>query len=801
MRIRTIVIVAAAVLGFRTIAGPASRRDDLPIYKDPSRPVAQRVEDLLNRMTVEEKIAQLRSEWADYHLYVKQGGKAEMSEALKKVLTGVAIGKLAGLLRADPFSGVTAEAALTPAQGAELVNQIQRHIREQTRLGIPILIGNDGNHCHLGLRGTIFPSNFSVGPTWNRQLEERIGRAIAAESRSRGETVVYAPDLDVLRDPRYGRSEQNYGEDPYLVGQMGAAMVRGLQGKTLNSDRSVIALLRAYPGCGDDDGGHDFGETSRGTIEMQEFVLRPWRDAVRAGAEGIMVERAIYDSVPAPASKYLMTNLLRNEWGFKGFTMGDASNVLYLLRCRVARNNKEGAALALKAGMDVNLNDAVIEGNVYGKTQSVAYGKLGEALEEGLVSMEDIDRAVRRVLRVKFLLGLFENPYSDPAKAEALAGCAEHRQLALEAAREGIVLLENRNSILPLRKDIKSVAVIGPNADDEWAQLGDYAPAHPREQVTTILDGIRKKVSGNTMVRYARGCGIRDCSRSGFLEALEAVRQSDAVVAVVGGSSKAEYVKEGGQIIGRRSAESDSGEGTDRATLDLLGVQEDLLKAVKESGKSLIVVLIHGRAMTINWVAKNADAIIDAGFPGEAGGAAIADVLFGDYNPGGRLTVSFPKHVGQLPAYYYSRFNSRSHYVEMDAEPLYSFGFGLSYTTFEYKNLKVTPAVMKPDQTARVSVEVANTGTRAGDEVVQLYIRDEECSVVRPWKQLKGFERVHLQPGETKTVSLPVGREELCFYGLDGKWTVEPGRFTIMVSKNVRKDLLAATLTVRGVVN
>ncbi len=774
----------------------------IPIYRDPGHSVIERVEDLLSRMTLDEKVAQLRADISQRivgPLYKKENGRVEMTDTLKTLLADPPVGKLGLLLRADPFVGVTSEVALAPRQAAEYVNEIHRFVLEETRLGIPILISNDNSRCHVGVQATIFPAVRNMGCTWNRDLINRVSSAIASESRSRGETVAFAPDLDVIRDPRLGRSEENYGEDPYLVGQMGVEMVRGLQGDSLNSNHTMVAMLRAYPGAGDFDGGHDFSDTSRGINDMQEVGLRPWGDAVRAGAEGIMVEFATYDRVPAAASHYLLTDLLRNEWGFKGFTMTDSWAVRFSIACRVAKDRIDAAALSLKAGIDQSSPDGVIEEREFGDTSRMAYGLLPEVLEQGLISMEDIDRAVRRVLRVKFLVGLFDDPYVDPNQAEAASRVPDHLAWALDSARQSMVLLENERRLLPLRKDLAAIAVIGPNADDEHAQLGDLCPPHPPEIVTTVLQGIQQVVSENTVVHYARGCGIRDLSRNGFAEAVEVAKQSDVVIAVVGGSSKAEYVTVDGRQTGKFSAESDCGESGDRATLDLMGVQQDLLKELKETGKPLVVVLIHGRTMTINWIADHADAVVDAGYPGEFGGQAVGELLFGDLNPGGRLTVSIPKHVGQLPVHYYRWIREkRDDYVEMEAGPRYPFGYGLSYTSFEYRNLTVEPEKISAKEKARVSTEVTNTGNQAGDEVVQLYIRDELSSVARPFKLLRGFQRIHLEPGETKVVTMELGWDELCFYGPEGKWIVEPGDFTIMISKHAEEDILTAKLTVYG---
>ena len=756
---------------------------------DASHPVDARVADLLRRMTLEEKIAQLRGGW--HHslgCHRKVDGKLEIADYYKKILDEPGLGLFGSPLRADPWSGITLEKGLSPREAAEFVNMLQQYLRDHTRLGIPAFIGNDGHRGHHGIGATMFPQLCGMGATFNPALQEEVARAIAAESRSQGQTITYAPNLDVLRDPRFGRCDQNYGEDPWHVSLMGQAAVRGFQGKSLNTDHTLIAMLRAYPGVGDVDGGHDFTGFSRGPIDLNEVVLRPWRDAVLAGAEGIMVEMSEIDAVSIPGSSYYLTELLRNRWGFKGISMDDNFAVARLMRMKVAADATEASAMAIKDGVDLTLSDT--------STQILSRG-LPEALKQGLISIEDIDRAVARNLRLKFMLGLFDNPFVDPDRAAAVSRCDAHLKLAQRAARESIVLLKNEQSTLPLDKKLRSVAVIGPSADDNWHQLGDYAPTHPREHVVTVLDGIRAKADKLGMkVHYARGCGIRDMSREGFAKAIDAARRSDVIVAVVGGSSKIEFPKPG-RTRGYRSPESDTGEGQTRATLGLLGVQQDLLKELKATGKPLIVVLIHGRAMSVNWVAANSDAVVDAWFPGEAGGTAIADVLFGEYNPGGRLAVSVPKHVGQLPVYYYRKYQGKK-FVEMDDKPLYPFGFGLSYTTFAYSDLRVEPEQIAKGGRAVVSVDVTNTGKMAGDEVVQLYIRDQICSVVRPPRELKGFKRIHLTPGQTKRVSFEVGDAELCFVGADAKWVVEPGDFDVMIGRDSSDIAIKGTLTVKA---
>ena len=769
-----------------------------PAVLDATHPIEERVADLLGRMTFEEKVGQLRGGWPGVTAYANTEHGVEIADTWKPLLTNAPIGLLGSTLRAEPFFGVTKETGLSRREGAEFLNNVQQYVRNHTRLGIPLLVTDDAHRGQQAIGATIFPQLCSMGPTWNPDLQEKVARAIATEMRSQGVTIAFAPNLDVIRDPRYGRSDQNFGEDPWLVAEMGKAAVRGFQGESLNTDHSVVALLRAYPGLGDADGGHDFTGFSRGVRDLHEVVLRPWGKAVRAGAEGVMIEQSEMDGVPVPCSHYYLDELLRKQWGFKGIALDDNGGIERLVQWRVAADKVHAAALALRAGNDLAVSDA----NPHrvdrsGKPRAVyAPDIIRQALDQGLVTMQDIDRSVARVLRLKFLLGLFEKPFVDPDRAESVARCAEHRRIALQAAREGVILLRNEGSTLPLAKDLKSIAVIGPNADNTWNQLGDYAASHDREDVVTVLDGVKAiAAKRGIQVRYAEGCGIRTMSKDGFPAALQAARQSDCVVAVVGGSSRIRYPNEDGRR-GRHS-EADTGEAQARATLDLMGMQTDLLKALKETGKPLVVVLIHGRVYTINWTAENADAIIDAWYPGETGGTAVAEVLFGDCNPGGKLTVSVPRHVGQLPVYYYHRYAGYRKHLDLDATgPLYPFGFGLSYTTFKHANLKIQPQSVRAGESAQVTVDVTNTGKIAGDEVVQLYIRDEVASVARPPLQLKGFQRVHLQPGETKTVAFTIGHNELCFYGLDEEWIVEPGDFTIMIGRSSRDIALRGKLTV-----
>lgn len=777
-----------------------SRRDDAdsPAYRDRTLGVEERTSDLLKRMTVEEKVAQLRNLFCPWPEFThKERGRLVVTEKLRSVLSGPGVGALQGLVRTDFWTQRTLESGFNRREGAEIVNIVQRLAIENSRLGIPLLLMDDSRHGQHGIGATVFPCGITLSCAWNPSLLKRVGNAIGRELRSQGQTVAIAPHLNLARDPRWSRMEETYGEDPFLAGRLGAAFVTGLQDEGEQRALQAIAAVCMFGGMGDCEGGQDGRPVHVGRRELKEVLLRPFAAAVKAGALGAMASYSDVDGVPCHANKELLSDILRGEWGFRGFIEADGNGVHYLhSRWGVAADLTEAAAMGIRTGLDMDL---YVEKT---KSYEVYAEALPDALQRGLVSMEDIDRSVTRILRVKFMLGLFENPYADPDQAVCVARSAEHLGLALEAAREGIVLLKNDKGILPLSKKIGSIAVIGPSADDPGNQLGDYTPATPRENVITILDGIRARVSPDTKVRYARGCGIKDPSREGFTEAIAAAGQSDLVVVAVGGSSKREYKHTfndvgTGVVDGHvKISDIDCGEGITRATLNLLGVQRELLEEIKQTGKPVVVVLIHGRPVSIPHVAEIADAVIDAWYPGEQGGTAVAEVLFGDYNPAGRLSVSVPRHVGQLPVYYNTRRPRRRDYIDMPTAPLYPFGHGLSYTTFTYENLQATPDAIPVDGTATVSVDVTNTGKIAGDEVVQMYVRDEHSSVVRPLLELKGFERVHLAPGESRQVAFSVGWDELCFCGPDMDWVVEAGEFTIMIGGNSVQHL-TALLTVQ----
>lgn len=749
------------------------------IYLDPALPIEARVEDLLKRMTLEEKVAQMN--------VVRAGGTERLFagmplEELFAFLTrlGVTEEQLARLAGADEerildregnFSSERAKKVLgetgvgmvfglsqspEPKQAAEFANKLQKLAVEETRLGIPILFCEECIHGHMARGATIFPQAIGLASTWDPDLVREIGSAIAEETRAVGAHQTFSPVLDLGRDPRWGRTEETYGEDPYLASRLAVAMVKGLQGRDLADGHSIIATLKHFGGHGEPLGGRDSNMEGITERDLREIHLAPFQAAVEeAGALGVMSAYSMIDGIPCTANRKLLTEILRQEWGFQGYVVSDAYSVEGLhVKHRVAADQKEAIKQAVEAGLDAHLWDG-------GFT-----GPLVELVREGQVSEATVDRAVRRILRVKFLLGLFENPYVDPERAAQVCDSPGHRELALRAARKSIVLLKNEGDLLPLAKDVKSILVTGPNAHNPRNQLGDYS--FGLTPVVTVLEGIKAKVSPSTEVRYVKGCDIKGTSTEGIAEAARVARESDVVIAVVGGSS---WIPK-----------ATSGEGVDRATLNLPGVQEELLKAIYETGTPVVMVLINGRPLTINWAVEHVPAIVEAWYPGEEGGNAVADVLFGDYNPGGRLPITFPRTEGQLPLYYNYKPSGRAYdYVFTPFKPLFEFGHGLSYTRFEYSNLQIAPKEIGPAGKIKVSVEVQNVGDRKGDEVVQLYLNDVVSSVVTPVKELKGFKRVTLDVGEKKTVEFTLTPEHLSLLDRHLERVVEPGTFEVMV--------------------
>lgn len=746
-----------------------------PIYKNASAATDERVADLLARMTLEEKIGQLccPTGWEMYH---KTGNHTvEPSSLFRERMQRMPPGSLWATLRADPWTEKTLQTGLNPELAAKALNALQRYALEETRLGIPLFFAEECPHGHMAIGTTVFPTSLAQAGTFNRELIREMAAAIGLEASLQGAHIGYGPILDVAREPRWSRMEETFGEDPLLTGILGSHFVQGLQGDDPQSSHQLYSTLKHFAAYGIPSGGHNGQKASIGLRELFSDHLEPFRMAIDAGAMSIMTSYNTIDGVPTTASSFLLKELLRDRWGFQGFVFSDLGSIEGIAGThRVAPDVRHAAAMALQAGVDIDLG-----GNAYGRN-------LKQALEDNLISLEDIDRSVINILRQKFEMGLFEDPYVDPTQAARFVRSDAHKQIAREVARQGIVLLKNENGILPLSREIGSVAVIGPNADNMYNQLGDYTAPQDRKNIVTVLDGIRSAAAPHTVVRYARGCAIRDTTQSNIDEAVEIARASDVVVLVVGGSSardfKTEYLETGAATVTNSEEKEilpdmESGEGYDRSTLHLLGDQEKLLNALAATGKPLIVIYIQGRPLNMNNAAQKGDALLTAWYPGQEGGHAIADILFGDHNPAGRLPVSVPRSVGQLPVYY--ALGTQAAYIDGSSSPLYAFGYGLSYTHYQYSDLTI--GVEKEKKQVEITCRVTNTGNQDGDEVVQLYVRDNRSSVATPPIQLKNFRRIHIKKGESKTITFTLRHDDLALYNMNMQRVTEPGEFTLMI--------------------
>ncbi|WP_423147993.1 glycoside hydrolase family 3 N-terminal domain-containing protein [Rubrolithibacter danxiaensis] len=746
------------------------------VYKDPSAPVEKRISDLLQRMTLEEKVGQL-SVLLGWEMYSKQGNKVAVSDKFKQTLKEEHPGMLWATLRADPWTKKTLQTGLTPELAARATNAIQKYALENTRLGIPLLLAEECPHGHMAIGTTVFPTSIGQSSTWNPDLIRKMAAAIAEETRLQGAHIGYGPVLDLAREPRWSRVEETYGEDPVLSSRMGEAMVRGFQGSDLKSGVNVVSTLKHFTAYGVSEGGQNGGSVNTGIRELYQYYLPPFRAAVKAGALSVMTAYSSVDGIPCTSNSFLLTDVLRKQWKFKGFTVSDLGSISGLVGSHhIAATATDAASLALNAGLDADLS-----GYGYGKA-------LESAVKRGLVSVAALDTAVGRVLRLKFAMGLFEHPFVDPKMAAKEVKSNDHVKLARQVAQESLILLKNENDLLPLKKTIKKIAVIGPNADKIYNQLGDYTAPQPESSVVTVLEGIQAKLPAGSEIKYVKGCAIRDTTNDNIEQAVSAARDAELAVVVLGGSSardfRTEYQSTGAaKVNGETDQVSDmeSGEGFDRSTLSLMGKQLQLLQEVVKTGTPVVLVLIEGRPLNLNWAAVHVPAIIDAWYPGQEGGNAIADVLFGDFNPAGRLPVSIPKSVGQLPVYYNYKPPVKHDYVEMDAKPLYCFGYGLSYSKFDYSDLKVVLQQNPEKLPVKVSFTLKNTSIREGDEVVQLYLKDNVSSVVTPVKQLKKFQRVHLKSGEQKVIAFDLNAEDLMLMDQEMQWVVEPGEFTVMI--------------------
>ena len=745
--------------------------DNVPAYKNPDLPVSKRVDDLISRMTVEEKLGQLLCPlgWPMYEkTETADGATVGVSDEYRKFVDEQFGGMLWATFRADPWTRKTLDNGLNPKLAAEAYNALQKYAIDSTRLGIPIILAEEAPHGHMAIGATVFPTSIGLASTWDKALITEVGKTIASELRAQGGHIGYGPVIDLAREPRWSRVEETYGEDTYLTSQMAAAMVKGTSPKHNGWDKGVISTLKHFVAYGIPEGGHNGNPSNVGERDLHENFLPAFQAAVDAGALSVMTSYNSIDGVPSTGNPELLRRILKEEWGFDGFVVSDLVSIDGLFSDHhIAKDKEDAGIIAMNAGVDVDLG-------------ANCYVLLKEAVETGKIKASVINEAVARVLRLKFELGLFDNPYVDPDYAEAEVRKAENVAVARQAARKGVVLLEN-NGVLPLSKDMK-VAVIGPNADNMYNQLGDYTAPQPRENIRTVLDGIKAKV-GEKNVTYVKGCAIRDTKDNTIAEAVRAARRADVAVVVVGGSSARDFkttYKETGAAVADKNSISDmeAGEGFDRASLSLLGLQNELLTAVKKSGTPVVVVYIEGRPLDKRWAKANADALLTQFYPGQQGGDALADVLFGEFNPAGRLPVSVPYDAGQVPVYYNKKFPKGHDYVEMPSDALYPFGYGLSYTTFEYSDLKLE--ALGGNQ-VKVSLNVKNTGKYDGEEVVQTYVTDLVASTVRPRKQLRAFERVAVPAGETVAVEMVLDESAFIVYDRQMKPVVEPGDFTIAV--------------------
>ncbi len=750
------------------------------LYQDFSQPIDVRVKDLIAQMTIDEKLAQLGAIWS---FELMEEGKFSLEKAEWLIKNGIGQISRAGI-----------GTALQPKEIATFVNSVQEFLVNNTRLGIPAIVHEECLSGLMAKEATIFPQIIGIASTWDPELVTRIAQVIRTQMRATGVHQGLGPVMDVTRDPRWGRVEETFGEDPYLVAEMGTAYVRGLQGDDLK--KGVIATIKHFVGYGASEGGLNWAPANIPPRMLREVFLYPFKKAVtEAGAMSVMSAYHEIDGVPCGASKELLTDILRKEWGFEGVVVSDyfAINTLQSYH-RIASDKAEAARYALEAGIDIELP----------KTDCYSQ-PLKEQIIKGLVAEKLVDQVVSRVLRLKFKLGLFDNPYVHPEKTTWVFDTPDNRWLALEAARKSLVLLKNEGKILPLDRSIETIAVIGPSANSRRNLLGDYtyaahvkimemmtnaqgtsisAPYVEADQITvpvvTIMEGIKAKVSATTNVLCVAGCEINDNSRDGFDEAIKVAQLAKVAIVVIGGKSGL-------------TPECTCGEMRDSAELRLPGVQEELVRKIYETGTPTVVILVNGRPLVLDWIAKKIPVIIQAWLPGEEGGNAVADVLFGDYNPSGKLPISFPEKVGQIPVYYgHKPSGARSqlwgNYVDAGTSPTFEFGYGLSYTTFELGNLRVEPKQIPSTGEVLIKVDVRNTGTRAGEEVVQLYINDVVASITRPVKELKGFKRVALRPGETKTVEFQLPAHMLGFYNKDMELIVEPGVFKVMIGRS-SKDI------------
>jgi beta-glucosidase len=693
--------------------------------------VEGKINDIISKMTIKEKVGQL----------------SQFSASLNPSLDIIKKGEVGS------FLGI---------RGAYIINQFQKAAVEQSRLSIPLIIGSDVIHGYK----TTFPVPLASASSWDTSLIRESARIAAMEASLDGIKWTFAPMVDITHDPRWGRIVEGAGEDPFLGSAVSGALVRGFQGDSLNDLLSLAACSKHYVAYGAAEAGREYNTTDLSERSLREIYLLPHKAAVDAGVATIMSAFNSLNGIPASANYHTLTEILKSEWGFKGFVVSDWNSIGELINHGIAVDKKEAALKGFTAGVDMEMIGDSTSGDTYPSN-------LPLLVAEGKIPISRIDESVRRILRVKFKLGLFDHPYTDTAKIKSIMLSREDRDsTALKLAEESIVLLKNNSGVLPLSNNIKSIAVIGPLADDNTDPLGPWANTPQPERVVTVLNGINKKFSSTVKINYVLGCSISDDDTSHFGEAVNAAVNSEMVIFVAGESSFM------------------SGEAGSRTNLNLPGVQEDLLKRIYSAGKHVVLVLMNGRPLTINWEKENIDAILECWFLGDQSGNAVANILSGDYNPSGKLTITFPRSVGQIPIYYNylntgrppieeDRFTSK--YLDMPNTPLFPFGFGLSYTTFKFDNMDIQKQKLRKKKINVVSIDVTNSGNMPGTEIAQLYLHKISSGVSRPVKELKGFQRIFLNPGETKKINFSITPGMLESYNTEMIKTIEPGKYDVMI--------------------
>jgi len=765
---------------------PGSRKAGVLPYRNPSLSAEKRVEDLLSRMTLEEKAAQMLCIWQKKpQTLVDADGSFDLAKARESFKDGHGLGQVGR--PSDAGKGLNAR------KMAETTNAIQKFFIENSRLGIPVVFHEECLHGHAAVDGTSFPQPIALASTFNPELIESVFTVTALEARSRGAHQALTPVVDVARDPRWGRVEETYGEDPFLVSRMGIAAVRGFQGDATFRDKSrMIATLKHCVGHGQPESGMNCAPANVSMRVLRETFLFTFKEALqKGGAISVMPSYNEVDGVPSHANRWLLRDVLQKEFGFKGYYVSDYF-AIWELGYRpdthghfVAADKKESCGLAVEAGVNIELPDPD------------CYLHLVELVKKRVLKESQLDELVAPMLLWKFKLRLFDDPYVDPAEAQRIVGCGEHRQLARQSAREVITLLKNEGGLAPLDLGkYRTIAVIGPNANRTL--LGGYSGV-PKHEVT-VLEGIKERAGNRAKVLYSEGCKITiggnwnqdavvpsdpEEDRKQIAEAVEVAKQADVIILAIGGN---EQTSREAWMLNHMG---------DRASLDLIGRQDELVKAMLATGKPVAVLLYNGRPLSINYLAQNVPVIFECWYLGQENGHAVADVLFGEVNPSGKLPITIPRSAGHLPVFYNYKPSARRGYLFDDVSPLYAFGYGLSYTTFAIKNVRLAKPKIKTNGSTQVMADLTNTGKREGAEVVQMYIRDAVSSVTRPVKELKGFQKVSLRPGETKAVSFEITPDLLAFYDVNMKYVVEPGEFFIMIGNSSRdEDLTKATLSV-----